>query len=57
MDLTINNDGKLVSSESNLIPCYVYTGSVNNYQPTPVEDPVIKQKILDFMDWKVNSPV
>lgn len=57
IELTISNDGVLEGKTSEIIPCYVYTGDVNNYQPTPIEDEVVKQKVLDFMSWKVNSPL
>lgn len=57
MNLTVSADHTLISSASNMIPCYVYTGAVNNYQPAIVDDPTIKQRILDFMDGKISSPV
>ena len=44
-------------SSSNMIPCYVYTGNSNNYQPTPITNEAEKQKVLDFMDKKTNSPI
>ncbi len=57
MKLTIDKDLKLKASNSNIIPCYVYTGSINNFQPAIVDDETIKNKILDFMNEKINSPV
>ena len=57
MTLTINKKLKLTASQSNIIPCYVYTGNVNNYQPAIVKDEKIKKRILDFMDGKISSPV
>ncbi len=57
MTLTVGKDLTLKSSASNMIPCYVYTGSINNFQPAVVDDPVIQQRILDFMDGKISSPV
>lgn len=57
MSLTINKDLTLKSSKSNIIPCYVYTETLNNYQPAVVDDPIISQRILDFMDGKISSPV
>lgn len=58
MNLTIDIATNTVSaSQSNIIPCYVYTGSVNNYQPAVIENEEHKQKVLDFMDGKVNSPL
>jgi len=58
MELTVGGDLTLQSSQSTIIPCYVYTGSANNYQPAVVDDnEEIKNKILDFMDGKMESPV
>ena len=50
-------DGKLVSKSSEIIPCYVYTGDSNNYCPKIIEDENIKQKVIDFMNWKIKSPI
>lgn len=44
------------SYESNIIPCYVYTGTVNNWQPAVITDEREKQKVLDFMNWKQATP-
>ena len=58
MKLTIDKDMNLKASASNMIPCYVYTGDINNFQPAIIEDgDPIKQRILDFMDGKIDSPV
>lgn len=58
MNLTIDIKSNTVKeSKSQIIPCYVYTGTVNNYQPSPVEDEAIKTKILDFMDGNLTTPV
>lgn len=58
INLTIDEQtNKLIEEKSNIIPCYVYTGNVNNYQPAPIEDETIKNKVLDFMNWKVDSPI
>ena len=58
MELTINGDLTLQSAQSTILPCYVYTGDANNYQPAVVEDNEdIKNKIMDFMDGKIESPV
>lgn len=56
--LTINNQSlSLENKSSNIIPCYVYTGSSNNYQPAPITNEAEKQKVLDFMDQKTDSPI
>lgn len=57
MTLTVGQDKTVKSQISEMIPCYVYTGSVNNYQPALIEDGAAKQQVLDFMDGKINSPV
>lgn len=57
LNLTISNDGVLETKESEIIPCYIYTGNRNNYQPAPIENDEEKQKVLDFMNWKVDSPI
>ena len=54
--LTISSDGVLETKESKMIPCYVYTGNVNNYQPCVIEDEVEKQRVIDFMNWKLDLP-
>ncbi len=51
------NTGEVVSTSYEVIPCYVYTGSTNNWQPSIIKDEAQRQKVLDFMNWKVNSPV
>ena len=45
--------GTLAGREDVLIPCQVYSGKDNNYQPYIVTDEAKKQEILDFM----HSPV
>ncbi len=50
-------EGGEISFEDSVIPCYVYTGSSNNWQPCPVEesDPVY-QRILDYMNGDAETP-
>ena len=58
MTLTIDNDNKAVlNSESTIIPCYVYTAQKNNYQPAPIDDVDIAQRVIDFIDGKAESPL
>ena len=58
INLTINSKtNKLIEEKSNIIPCYVYTGKTNNYQPAPIKEKAIKNKVIDFMNWKVDSPL
>ena len=49
-------DGVLVDKEAEIVPCYVYTGNINNYQPDIIEDQVDKQKVLDFMNSERELP-
>ena len=55
MILTVDG-GKVVQQESSIIPCYVFTGSSNNWQPAPLTDEAAKQRVLDFMDGKAPLP-
>lgn len=58
MKLTVNADTMEVQTEqSNIIPCYVYEGNVNNYRPAPIENEAEKNKVLSFMEGKENSPL
>lgn len=57
-NITFDDKTKQIkTTESEIIPCYVYTGSVSNWRPEIITEPDIKQRVLDFMDWKINSPV
>ena len=57
MNLVIDTKtNEVLKEDSNIIPCYVYTGNTNNYQPAPIEEENIKNKVIDFMNWKVDSP-
>lgn len=55
MKLTIDN-GEVKSEEVELIPCYVYTGDSNNWQPAIIEDENDKQLVLDFLNNKRDTP-
>ncbi len=56
LTLRVEN-GELVETSSELIPCYVHTGGkVNNYCPAPIEDEAQRQRVLDFMDGKAKLP-
>ena len=55
--LTIDKNTKeLKTQDDNIIPCYVYTEKTNNYQPTPIIDEEEKQKVIDFMNQKIELP-
>lgn len=57
MNLTIDSNNTLVNENSEIIPCYVYITKTNNYQPAPIENETIKNKVLNFMDWKEDTPL
>lgn len=42
-----------IRTETNIIPCYVYTGYSNNWQPAIVEDEGVKAEIMAMMTKKV----
>ena len=51
-------NGELVNTASELIPCYVHTGGkVNNYCPAPIDDEEQAQRVLDFMDGRAKLPL
>ena len=49
------NDGDIKVSY-NIIPCYVYTGSTNNWQPDIITNPAEKEKVLEFMHGRREEP-
>ena len=56
LTLRVEN-GELAETESEMIPCYVHTGStVNNYCPAPITDEEQRKQVLDFMDGSAKSP-
>ncbi len=53
---TFNKDTKQIESrQENIIPFYVFTGNMNNFQPSPIKDETQAQKVLDFMYRKSNT--
>ncbi len=57
MTLTIEKETlKLQQENSEFIPCYVYDGKLNNYQPCLVKDEKEKARVIDFMNGKVKTP-
>jgi poly-gamma-glutamate synthesis protein (capsule biosynthesis protein) len=57
MTLTINKETLNVeNSLSNIIPCYVYTASTNNYQPAIIENEEEIKRVLDFMEGLIELP-
>ncbi len=55
LTLTVE-DGRLADASSELIPCYVHTGKVNNYCPALITDEGQRQRVLDFMDGRSELP-
>lgn len=51
------DDKQLIGSYEHVYPCYIYTGSINEYQPVLIDDPDDKQLVLDFMYGKASSPL
>lgn len=51
------NNNKLVLSDSEIHPCYIYTGEMNAFQPTLIDDEYDRQTVLDFMDGCLDSPL
>lgn len=57
-NIEVDNFTGEVSAETSFIPFYVYTGSINNWQPAPmVEGSVASQKVLNFMHGISSSPL
>ncbi|MBR0085170.1 MAG: CapA family protein [Lachnospiraceae bacterium] len=49
-----------VSVDNEIIPCYIYTGDRNEWQPTIIdktENEADWQHVMDFMNWKVDKPL
>ncbi len=46
----------VTGTEENIVPCYVYTGESNNYQPAEIEDEEERLAVLDFMAGKREKP-
>ncbi|MBP3705953.1 MAG: CapA family protein [Clostridia bacterium] len=58
MTLEIDKNKQIKAAVSDIIPCYVHTGSSSsNFQPAIIEDAVQKQKVIDFMNGEVESPI
>lgn len=57
LDLEIDENNQVVNKTSEIIPCYVYTEKPSNFKPGIIENEDEKQKVLDFMAWKVDSPI
>ena len=57
-ELTVDKENNtLLDAIGEVIPCYVYTGDQNNYQPAVITDEAQRQQVLDFMSGLANSPI
>lgn len=54
--LTVSPDLKLKSEKGKVIPCYVYTGDTNNWQPAPIKDKAARKNVKRFMKGKRKTP-
>lgn len=58
MNLTVSAETmEVLDEKSELIPCYVYTGDRNNYQPAVIEDEEEINQVISFMRGESDSPV
>ena len=56
--LTVDRETmELAEKNSEVIPCYVWTGERNNYQPAVIENEAERERVLSFMRWECDSPV
>lgn len=56
LTITVNSENKSFTHNSSIIPFYVYTGSVNNYQPDVIRDTEEAKKVLEYMKGGRNRP-
>ena len=49
-------DREVTAKEEEMIPCYVYTGSTNNWQPYPIEEQDIADRVIKYMNGEIDSP-
>lgn len=60
MNLKFNLDKNTKEEESHIIPCYLYTNVDNIYEswiPSIIENDIEKQKVLDFMNGLIDTPI
>lgn len=49
-------DDEVASKSYNIIPCYVYTGGTNNWQPDVIKDEDQINRVLSFMNDELSNP-
>ena len=47
---------EVTAKEEEMIPCYVYTGSTNNWQPYPIEDQETVDRVIRYMNGELDLP-
>ena len=52
----LSADGILSDEAGKIIPCYVYTGDTNNWQPDIITNKAQKKKVIKFMKGKTDLP-
>lgn len=52
-ELSLNDDGS-ITAETSVVPCYVYTGNINNFQPAIITDEADKAEIMDMISTPVD---
>ena len=54
-----SSDGakEVVNEEYSFLPCYVYTGDTNNWQPAVIEDSETAETVIAFMNGEADSPL
>lgn len=48
LELLFHDNGNIERTYK-IIPCYVYTGDINNFRPEVIEDPEVIDRVLTFM--------
>lgn len=57
--LDIHRSGEeydVTNKNEDIIPCYVYTGATNNWQPYPIEDEETADRVIKYMNGELDSP-
>ena len=52
----VDEEFSLVSKRDKIIPCYIYTGDHNNWQPAPIEDKQQAEMVISFLKGDSESP-
>ena len=52
----VGDEVSLTAKRDEIIPCYVYTGDHNNWQPAPIEDKQQAETVINFLNGEAESP-